>query len=404
MKAFISRRDFLKAAGITAAAAALAGCSSSGGSASGSSAGGKTIRVGVFEPASGDNGAGGKQEVLGVEYANSLAPTVEIGGETYNVELVEVDNQSSTDKAVTAAQELVSKKVSIVLGSYGSGVSIAAAPTFQSASIPAIGCSCTNAAVTAGNDYYFRVCFLDPFQGSVMASFAMEEFGAKKAYVLSMLGDDYTVGLAKNFVKAFEAAGGEIVADETFVEGTADFSAYLNNAVSGGADVIFAPSAIAYAPQIIEQASALGVSLPILGGDTWENSAISDAQNGTDMQVFVSTFFDENDESGLAKEFVSGYKAWLNGNSQNLTNNGGNDVVAAVSALGYDAYMAAVAAIEKAQSTDGTAIRDALAGLSIDAVTGALSFDANGDAVKSTAYIKQAINGSFQFYKVQSAD
>ena len=118
MKAFISRRDFLKAAGITAAAAALAGCSSSGGSASGSSAGGKTIKIGVFEPASGDNGAGGKQEVLGVEYANSLAPTVEIGGETYNVELVEVDNQSSTDKAVTAAQELVSKKVSIVLGSY----------------------------------------------------------------------------------------------------------------------------------------------------------------------------------------------------------------------------------------------------------------------------------------------
>ena len=233
---------------------------------------------------------------------------------------------------------------------------------------------------------------------------AMDEFGAKKAYVLSMLGDDYTVGLAKNFVIAFEAAGGEIVADETFVEGTADFSAYLNNAVSGGADVIFAPSAIAYAPQIIEQASALGVSLPILGGDTWENSAISDAQNGTDMQVFVSTFFDENDESGLAKEFVSGYKAWLNGNSQNLTNNGGNDVVAAVSALGYDAYMTAVAAIEKAQSTDGSAIRDALAGLSIDAVTGSISFDANGDAVKSTAYIKQAIDGGFQFYKVQNAD
>lgn len=119
MKAFISRRDFLKAAGVTAAAAALAGCSSSSGSASGSAAGGKTIKIGVFEPASGDNGAGGKQEVLAIEYANSIAPTVDIGGETYNVELVEVDNQSSTDKAVTAAQELVSKKVSIVLGSYG---------------------------------------------------------------------------------------------------------------------------------------------------------------------------------------------------------------------------------------------------------------------------------------------
>ena len=361
----------------------FAGCASSGGS--------KVIKIGVFEPQSGDNGAGGKQEVLGIQYANSVKPTVTINGEEYKIELDIQDNQSSTDKAVSAAQQLVADKVSVVLGSYGSGVSIAAGTYFANAKIPAIGCSCTNAAVTAGNDYYFRVCFLDPFQGSVMASFAMEEFGAKKAYVLSMLGDDYTVGLAKNFVKAFEAAGGEIVADETFVEGTADFSAYLNNAVSGGADVIFAPSAIAYAPQIIEQASALGVSLPILGGDTWENSAISDAQNGTDMQVFVSTFFDENDESGLAKEFVSGYKAWLNGNSQNLTNNGGNDVVAAVSALGYDAYMAAVAAIEKAQSTDGTAIRDALYGVNYDGVTGNITFDPNtSDANKDMAYIKKA--------------
>lgn len=368
----------------------------------GSDSGSKVIKIGVFEPQSGDNGAGGKQEVLGIEYAHSLKPSVTIGGTEYQIELDIQDNQSSTDKAVSAAQQLVADKVSVVLGSYGSGVSIAAGTYFANAKIPAIGCSCTNAAVTAGNDYYFRVCFLDPFQGSVMASFAMDEFGAKKAYVLSMLGDDYTVGLAKNFVIAFKEAGGEIVGDETFVEGTADFSAYLNNAVSSGADVIFAPSAIAYAPQIIEQASALGIDLPLMGGDTWENSAISDAQKGTDMQVFVSTFFDENDESGAAKEFVTGFKAWLNADSQKLTNNGGNDVVAAVSALGYDAYMAAVAAIEKAQSTDGTAIRDALGGLSVELVTGSLSFDANGDAVKSTAYIKQAIDGGFQFYKVQT--
>ena len=381
----------------------LVACGGDGGQ-SNTNSGDKVIKIGVFEPLSGDSASGGKKEVLGMQYANSETPTVELNGETYKVELVLSDNGSSTDKAPSAASDLVSKGVSLVLGTYGSGAAMAGGPKFGEAGIAAIGVTCTNPNVTAGNDYYFRVCFLDPFQGSVMASFAMEEFGAKKAYVLSMLGDDYTVGLAKNFVKAFEAAGGEIVADETFVEGTADFSAYLNNAVAGGADVIFAPSAIAYAPQIIEQASALGISLPILGGDTWENSAISDAQNGTDMQVFVSTFFDENDESGLAKEFVTGYKAWLNGNSQNLTNNGGNDVVAAVSALGYDAYMTAVAAIEKAQSTDGSAIRDALAGLSIDAVTGSISFDANGDAIKSTAYIKQAIDGGFQFYKVQSAD
>ena len=284
MKAFISRRDFLKAAGITAAAAALAGCSSSGGSASGSSAGGKTIRVGVFEPASGDNGAGGKQEVLGVEYANSLAPTVEIGGETYNVELVEVDNQSSTDKAVTAAQELVSKKVSIVLGSYGSGVSIAAAPTFQSASIPAIGCSCTNPAVTEANPYYFRVCFLDPFQGSVMANFAKDEFSASNAYVLSMLGEDYGSGLATYFVNAFEDLGGTVTSEQ-FPEGTSDFSAYIQNAINAGADVIFAPCATTYAAQIITQAASAGFDKPITAGDTWESSVILDAQKGTSVQA-----------------------------------------------------------------------------------------------------------------------
>lgn len=375
MKAFISRRDFLKAAGITAAAAALAGCSSSGGSASGSSAGGKTIKIGVFEPASGDNGAGGKQEVLGVEYANSLAPTVEIGGETYNVELVEVDNQSSTDKAVTAAQELVSKKVSIVLGSYGSGVSIAAAPTFQSASIPAIGCSCTNPAVTEAN-----------------------------AYVLSMLGEDYGSGLATYFVNAFEDLGGTVTSEQ-FPEGTSDFSAYIQNAINAGADVIFAPCATTYAAQIITQAASAGFDKPITAGDTWESSVILDAQKGTSVQVYCSTFFDENDDSGAAKEFVTGFKEWLNADSQKLTNNGGNDIVAAVSALGYDGYMVALEAIKAAGSTDGTAIRDALYGVNYDGVTGNITFDqTTGDANKDMAYIKKAADGAFEFVKTQSVE
>ena len=119
----------------------------------------KILYIGAYEPASGENGAGGKQEVLGMEYANSLVPTVTLGGEEYTIKLVTADNQSSTDKAVSAASELVSKNVSVVLGSYGSGVSIAAADTFAAAKIPAIGCSCTNPAVTLGNDYYYRVCF-----------------------------------------------------------------------------------------------------------------------------------------------------------------------------------------------------------------------------------------------------
>ena len=105
-----------------------------------------TVKIGVFEPASGDNGAGGKQEVIGMEYANTLVPTVEVGGKAYDVELVIVDNQSATDKAVSAAQELVDAGVSIVLGSYGSGVSMAGGEVFADAEVPAIGASCTNPA------------------------------------------------------------------------------------------------------------------------------------------------------------------------------------------------------------------------------------------------------------------
>ena len=138
-----------------------------------------TVKIGIYEPASGDNGAGGKQETLGAIYANEKIPTVTIAGKEYKVELVRVDNESSNDKAVTAASELVSKGVSIVLGSYGSGVSIAASDTFLSAGIPAIGITCTNPQVTLGNDHYFRICFLDPFHGTVLASLAHVKFNAK---------------------------------------------------------------------------------------------------------------------------------------------------------------------------------------------------------------------------------
>lgn len=375
-----------------------------GGSGSaGGASGGKTLKIGVFEPASGDNGAGGKQEVLGMQYANSVTPTVEINGETYNVELKIVDNQSSTDKAPTAAQELVSAGVSVVLGSYGSGVSMAAAPTFEQAKIPAIGASCTNPAVTQNNPYYYRVCFIDPFQGSVMASFVNEQIHAKKAYVLTMLGEDYGSGLGTYFTNAFKKLGGDVKA-ESFPEGTSDFSAYIQNAISYGADVIFAPSATTYASLIIGQAASAGCKIPITGGDTWESSVILDAQKGTDLSVYVSTFFDENDKSGAASTFVKGFKEWLNADSQHKTDNGGNDIVAAVSALGYDAYMTAIEAIKIAKSTKGEDINAAMSKVDFDAVTGHISFPNGGDANKTEAFIKKANNGAFEFVKRQSVE
>ena len=364
----------------------------------------ETIKIGVFEPASGDNGAGGKQEVIGIEYANSLVPTVEIGGATYDVELVIVDNQSATDKAVSAAQELVDAGVSIVLGSYGSGVSMAGGEVFAAAEIPAIGCSCTNPGVTSLCDYYWRVCFLDPFQGTVMANFAMDEFGAKTAYVLSQLGDDYTTGLATYFAKAFEGMGGTVI-NEQFPEGTSDYTAYLTNAINGGADVIFCPTSTTVAALLINQAASMNVELPLLAGDTWESSVILEAGKGTNLTICCSTFFDENDESSTqAAEFVQGFKAWLNANPDKMTNNGGNDIVAAVSALGFDAYMTAIEAIKAADSAVGADIAAAMPGVTLTGVTGSISFDEIGDANKDMAYIKQANTetGAFDFVKTQT--
>ena len=360
------------------------------------------IKIGVFEPSTGDNGAGGKQEILGIEYANSLAPTVTVGGKEYKVELVVADNQSLTDKAVSAAQSLMGEKVSIVLGSYGSGASMAGGDVFAEAGVPAIGVSCTNPNVTLLCDYYWRICFLDPFQGTVMANFA-KELGATKAYVLTMLGEDYGVGLGKYFVDAFKKLGGDVI-EENFTEGNGDFAAYINNAVNGGCDVIFAPCATTYAALIIEQAASQGVTFPILAGDTWENSAILDAAKGKDVKVYCSTFFDENDDSAAAADFVTGYKAWLNADESKKTNNGGNDIVAAVSALGFDAYNVALTAIQAADSADPAAIAAALPSVTYEGVTGAIAFDENGDALKDMAYIKYANpeTGAFDFVKTQS--
>ncbi len=367
-----------------AAAMVLSGC---GGSGSG------VVKIGVYEPASGDNGAGGKQETLGIQYANQITPTVTIGGKEYKVQLEIVDNESSNDKAVTAASELVSKNVSVVLGSYGSGVSIAASDTFASADIPAIGVTCTNPQVTLGNDHYFRICFLDPFQGAVHANLAKDKFNAKKAYALAKLGDDYSVGLCNYFIDAFKKLGGEVVF-ETFPDGTSDFAAYVANAKNNGADVVFAPVSIEAAALIIEQANTQGLSVPLLAGDTWDSNVILSAAKGTNVQIYVTTFFVEGSSEPQVVEFVDGFKKYINTNATAKTNNGGNDEIAAVSAMGYDAYYVALEALQQAGSRKGSDIKKALPTVSYEGVSGSISFDVNGDAVRDVAYIKQVDNAT----------
>lgn len=350
----------------------------------------KVIKIGVFEPTTGENGGGGFQEVLGIRYAREMHPTVTINGEEYQVELVEVDNKSDKTEAVNAAQKLVSEKVSVVLGSYGSGVSIAAGQIFADAKIPAIGCSCTNPQVTEGNDYYFRVCFIDPFQGTVMANYAFQN-GAKSAAVITQLGDDYSSGLGSFFKDVFAKLGGEIVSEEQFQTNQTDFKAILTNIKAANPDIIFAPSSITTAPLIIKQARELGITATIAAGDTWENSTIIENAGKDAEGVVLSTFFDEaepaNDE---AAAFIKGFKEYLVKNKQ-------EDIIPAVSALGYDSYLAAIKAIETANSTDTTAIRDALKGVQIDGVTGSITFNETGDANKDIAFIKTIKDGRFQF-------
>ena len=362
--------------------------------------GDKVITIGVFEPTSGQNGAGGKKEILGIQYAHSLYPTVTIGGEEYKIELTYADNQSDASKAPTAAQQLVSKKVTAVIGTYGSSCAIAAGPYFEEAKIPAVGTSCTNPQVTQGNDYYFRVCFIDPFQGTVMAQYAWNK-GITNAAVIVEAGDDYSAGFGNYFVQAFEGLGGKVTRIE-FQTSETDFSGTMTTLAANGVTAIFSPVAIETAPYIITQARNAGITGPIMAGDTWDD--ISIIQRVTEAgcsidDIYFSTFYDEKDEENeAAYNFATGFKAWLKEDPARITDNSESEEISAVTACGYDAYMAVYYALQAAQSTDGEALRDALATLEVKGlVTGDLKFDENGDAVKNYAVVKTPTENGFVF-------
>ena len=353
-------------------------------SAGGSGEKENTVRIGVFEPASGDNGAGGKQETLGIQYAQSLTPTVDINGTTYNVELVLADNESSNDRAATAASMLVNEDVSVVLGSYGSAVSIAGSDIFRAAGVPVIGVTCTNPQITEGHTHYFRICFLDPFQGTVLADYAYNTLGARTAYCLAKLGDDYSSGLVNYFVEEFERLGGKCVM-ETFPDGNSDFTSYIANARNSGAEVFFSPTSTEAAQLIIDQSSSQGLPIPILAGDTWDSNVILQAAKGKDVDITVTTFYPE----GADPEFDNGFKAWVNAEPARLANNGGDDTVAAVTAMGFDAYNFALQAIRNAGSSDPADVMAAIWDTEIDGVTGHIALEpVNGDAIRNTVYVK----------------
>lgn len=380
----MNRRNIAAAAlAVCLAAGALVGCG-------GRKTAEPVIRIGVIEPLTGANGAAGFQEMLGIRYANQVYPTVTIGGETYAVKLVEADNKSDCAEAVNAAAKLASEPVSVVLGSYGSDLSIAAEAVFAKNKIPAIGCSCTSPQVTEGNDFYFRVCFSDPLQGTAMANYAYQN-NAKRAAVITQIGDGYSSGLGGYFKEAFSGLGGQIVSEQQFQAGQTDFRAILNNINAQNPDIIFAPSSLTAAPLIIRQARELGITAVIAAGDTWENSAVVGEAGAAAEGVVLTAAFDESEPANdEAAAFIKGFREYLRTEKQ-------DEAIPAVSALGYDAYLAAIKAIEAANSTDPAAIREALSSVVIEGATGTIAFNETGDANKNLAFIKVIQDGRFQF-------
>jgi branched-chain amino acid transport system substrate-binding protein len=343
------------------------------------------IKIGVYEPLTGTNAAGGQMTMEGIELANKLYPTV-LGKK---IELVTVDNKSEKQEAANAVERLVSKEnVNVIIGSYGSSLSMSGGPVAQDAGCPVIGCSPTNPAVTLGNDYYFRVCFIDPFQGTVMSNYATNKLSAKTAAIIQDVQQDYSVGLSNYFEKAFKKTNGEksIVEKVNYNTGDKDFSAQLTAVKAKNPDVIFAPGNFLECGILVAKARELGITCPILGGDTWEADAfLSQVKQYKDI-YFSTHFTAEEPVTEVSTTFLNEFKKAYPDKTAN-----------AFGALGFDAYLLAVNAIERANSTDREDIKTALAATKdFKGATGIITLDQNGDATK-TAIIKKVADGNFVY-------
>ena len=371
--------------GVVLALVAIAGCSKPS-----STQAPQSVKFGVFEPMTGANAAGGAMEVEGIKLANALYPTVKVGDKELKIELVISDNKSDKVEAANAAQRLVDQdKVHVVLGSWGSSLSMSAGPIVKDKKVPAIALSATNPLVTKGNDYYFRVCFIDPFQGTVMANYAFKEVKAKKAVIIREVSNDYSVGLAKFFVDSFKKLTGDpnaILGELNYNTNDQDFTAQLTTVKSMNPDVIFAPGNYTESALIMKQARELGITAPFLGGDTWETPEFIDVgKQSVEGAVFSTFFATEVPITDTSKVFLDAYRKQY------------QKEPAAVTALGFDGYLIARAAIEKAASLDGTKIRDTLVGIkAFPGAAGLITFDENRDATKS-AVIKTVKGGKFTY-------
>lgn len=335
------------------------------------------IRIGVLAPMTGAAATYGESTwnavVLAAEERNSKGG---INGK--EIKLFLEDTRLDANEGANGATKLIEQdKVHGIIGAVASSVSMAASSVAQRNEVPMISPTSTNEAVTKQGDFIFRACFIDPFQGYVMAKFAIEELGAKTAAVIYDNGNDYTVGLTENFVKAFEEMGGTVTAKETYAANDQNFSAQLTKIRRDEPDVLFLPDYYNVVGLIARQARDMGIQSTFLGGDGWDSPDLAKIAGPSIEGGYFSNHYSPDNKSPIAEHFIDAYRA-KHGSTPD-----------ALAALAYDAALVLFEAIERADSTDGKAIRDAMASISnFEVVSGSITFDENRNPVKSAVVLQ----------------
>ncbi|MFN0127351.1 MAG: ABC transporter substrate-binding protein [Verrucomicrobiales bacterium] len=299
--------------------------------------------------------------------------------------LVTEDDQSKQGEAGIVAKKLISRdKVVAMLGEVASGRSLEMAPICQEKGIPMISPASTNPKVTEAGDYIFRVCFIDPFQGTVMGKFAISR-GWKRVAILTDSKQDYSVGLTQFFKEYFAKNGGAITSEHSYSSGDKDFKAQLTALKAGQPDAIFASGYYNETGLIASQARELGITVPLLGGDGWDSPSLVEVAGPAIEGSYFSNHFSNEDQSPKIQEFIKKFQARY------------GRIPDAMAALGYDSAMILADAIKRAGTTEGKALRDAIvATKDFDGITGKITLDANRNANKP-AVILTIKDGKFRY-------
>jgi branched-chain amino acid transport system substrate-binding protein len=305
--------------------------------------------------------------------------------------LVTEDTQSKPGETATVVKKLISRdKVVALLGEVASSRSLEAAPIAQAAKVPMISPASTNPKVTETGAYIFRTCFIDPFQGPVMARFAREHLKAKRVALVVSNSSAYSIGLAKFFRESFVANGGTIVLEQKYSEGDKDFKAQLTAIKAAGVDAVFNPGYYNEGALIVRQARDLGLTLPIFGADSWEAQALIDLGGKAIEGAYLCSHYSPDDPSPRVQNFVAAYKKRFGSTPDSNAS------------LGYDSVLVLVDAIRRAGTTERNALREAIATTrDFMAVTGKITIDSERNASKN-AVIVQVRNGKFEFVQSMS--